>query len=573
MTHTATADTVPPRERRRHYWQARLWHLPVWFMAALVLMPVSVIVLSWGDAQTDIWQHLIQTQLGRLLENTLILVVGVGLWTLLLGVSLGWLVAVCDFPGRRWLDWALMLPLAVPTYVVAFVFLAVTDYAGPIQTLWRAWLGSDTPFLPVRGPLGVVFIMTCVLYPYVYMLARSAFMAQGRGLTDAARLLGQGPWGAFWHVALPMARPAIAVGVSLALMETLADFGAVAVFNYDTFTTAIYKSWFGFFNLTAAAQLASLLLLFVALALFAEQKGRGRSRFHQTPKREVQRYELTGVTAWLASGFCLAVFVMAFVIPISQLMLWTWHQGLEALTQRYWDLVRHTFVLGGTAAVTTTALALAVAYGQRLLGRHQISGAVRLASLGYALPGSVLAVGIMIAFAFIDRELINPIQRLIGQPEQQLLVGTLLALILAYAIRFFSVAFGPVQSSLERIRPSYQDAAHSLGATQWRVLWRVYLPLLTPGLLTAGLLVLVDTMKEMPATLLLRPFGWDTLAVRIYELTGEGRWRMAALPALTLVVLSIPPVMLMIRQSRMPARARSAVNAGANTAPSNSAHP
>ncbi len=530
-------------------------------MAALVLMPVSVILLSWGDAQTDIWQHLIQTQLGRLLENTLILVVGVGLWTLMLGVGLGWLVAVCEFPGRRWLDWALMLPLAVPTYVVAFVFLALTDYAGPIQTLWRSWFGPEVPFLPVRGPLGVVFIMTCVLYPYVYMLARSAFIAQGRGLTDAARLLGQGPWGAFWHVALPMARPAIAVGVSLTLMETLADFGAVAVFNYDTFTTAIYKSWFGFFNLTAAAQLASLLLLFVALALFAEQKGRGRSRFHQTPKREVQRYDLKGPTAWLASGFCLAVFVVAFVVPISQLMLWTWHQGLGALTQRYWDLVQHTFVLGGTAAITTTTLALAVAYGQRLLGRHQISGAVRLASLGYALPGSVLAVGIMIAFAFIDREFINPLQRLVGQPEQQLLVGTLLALILAYAIRFFSVAFGPVQSTLERIRPSYQEAAHSLGANQWRVLWRVYLPLLTPGLLTAGLLVLVDTMKEMPATLLLRPFGWDTLAVRIYELTGEGRWHRAALPALTLVVLSIPPVMLMIRQSRMPAKARSAISA------------
>lgn len=528
-------------------------------MALLVLMPISVIILSWGSAQTDVWQHLIETQLSRLLKNTLILIFGVGAWTLVLGVGLAWLVAVCEFPGRRWLDWALMLPLAVPTYVVAFVFLAVTDYAGPIQTLWRGWFGPDTPFLPVRGPLGVVFIMTCVLYPYVYMLARSAFIAQGRGLTDAARLLGCGPFKAFWHVALPMARPAIAVGVSLALMETLADFGAVAVFNYDTFTTAIYKSWFGFFNLTAAAQLASLLLLFVGLALFAEQKGRGRSRFHQTPQRDTERYVLTGWRAWLASGFCLAVFTMAFIIPTSQLILWTWQQGSEALNGRYWALVKHTFMLGGTAALATTLLALLVAYGQRLLGRHHINGTVRLASLGYALPGSVLAVGIMIGFAFLDREVVNRLQRLLGQPEHQVLMGTLIALVLAYTIRFFSVAFGPVHSSLERIRPSYQEAANSLGANQWRVLWRIYLPLLTPGLLTAALLVLVDTMKEMPATLLLRPFGWDTLAVRIYELTGEGRWRMAALPALTLVLLSIAPVILMIRQSRLPARARAAV--------------
>jgi len=567
LTNPAMTHSVIQRERRRHYWQARLWHLPVWFMAVLVLMPVSVIVLSWGDAQTDIWQHLIQTQLGRLLENTLILVVGVGLWTLLLGVSLAWLVAVCDFPGRRWLDWALMLPLAVPTYVVAFVFLAITDYAGPIQSLWRAWLGPDVAFLPVRGPLGVVFIMTCVLYPYVYMLARSAFIAQGRGLTDAARLLGEGPWGAFWRVALPMARPAIAVGISLALMETLADFGAVAVFNYDTFTTAIYKSWFGFFNLTAAAQLASLLLLFVALALFAEQKGRGRSRFHQTPRRETQRYPLKGAQAWLASGYCITVFVVAFAIPIGQLALWTWAEGAAALDNRYWSLIRHTFILGGVAALATTLLALLVAYGQRLLGKHQVSGAVRLASLGYALPGSVLAVGIMIGFAFIDREIINRVQALLGLETQQLLVGTLLALILAYAIRFFSVAFGPVQSSLERIRPSYQEAAHSLGANQWRVLLRVYLPLLTPGLLTAALLVLVDTMKEMPATLLLRPFGWDTLAVRIYELTGEGQWRRAALPALTLVILSIAPVMLMIRQSRLPARTATTLSSGSGPKP------
>ncbi|WP_111641359.1 ABC transporter permease [Marinimicrobium alkaliphilum] len=555
MTDSASPSlTLSHTTRQRRHgarWQSWLWRLPIGFMVVLVLLPVSVILLSWGDAQTDVWQHLIATQLGRLLENTFILIVGVGLWTLALGVSLAWLTGVCEFPGRRWLEWALMLPLAIPTYVVAFVFLGLMDYSGPVQSTWRQWFGADTGFIPVRGPLGVVFVMSAVLYPYVYMLARNAFMAQGRGLMDAARLLGKGPWQAFWSVALPMARPAIAVGVSLALMETLADFGAVSVFNYDTFTTAIYKSWFGFFNLTAAAQLASLLLLFIALALYAEQKARGKSRFHQSPKRDTERYHLRGVQAWAATGFCLTVFVIAFVVPITQLVIWTLGEESNLFNRRYWELVRHTFTLGGAAAALTTVLALLVAYGQRLSGRHQTSGPVRVASLGYALPGAVLAVGIMIGFAYLDNNLLIPLQGLLGLEPRQLLVGSLVALILAYAIRFFSVAYGPVQASIERIRPSYQEAAHTLGATQWRVLGRIYLPLLTPGLFTAFLLVLVDTMKEMPATLLLRPFGWDTLAVRIYELTAEGEWERAALPALTLVLLSIFPVMLMIRHGRI----------------------
>ncbi len=527
-----------------------LWRVPVLLMAALVLLPVTVIVLSWGDAQTSVWTHLIETQLGSLLSNTLILIVGVGLWVIVLGVSLAWLTAVCEFPGRRWLDWALMLPLAVPTYVVAFVALGLLEYSGPVQTLWRSWFGADAWFPEVRSPVGMIFVMTTVLYPYVYMLARSAFVVQGRGLMDASRLLGLGPWASFVRVALPMARPAIAAGAALALMETLADFGAVAVFNYDTFTTAIYKSWFGFFNLAAAAQLASLLLLFVGLALYAEQRARGSGRVHQSPRRSRECYRLRGWRAALASGYCGCVFLVAFVVPVAQLLQWVLATGGSDFNSRYWSLIGHTFVLAGGAAGVTVVLALLVAYGQRLAGRQQLSKSVRFASLGYALPGSVLAVGIMLAFAFLDRELINPLRALLGLSPQQVLVGSLGALIVAYIIRFFSVALGPVQSSLERIRGSYQEAAHTLGANQWQVLWRIYLPLLTPGLLSALLLVLVDTMKEMPATLLLRPFGWDTLAVRIYEMTAEGEWQRAALPALTLVLISLPPVIVMMRRTR-----------------------
>jgi len=527
------------------------WKLPALFTASLVLLPLSVIVLSWSSDQSEIWAHLIETQLGRLLGNTLKLLVGVGIWTMILGVSLAWLVAMCEFPGRRLLDWALMLPLAIPTYVVAFVALGLMSYSGPLHTTARLWFGDDIWFPEIRSSVGVMLVMTTVLYPYVYMLARSAFLAQGRNLMDASRLLGSGPWRSFWRVALPMARPAIAAGTALALMETLADFGAVAVFNYDTFTTAIYKSWFGFFNLAAAAQLASLLLLFVGLALYAEQNARGNGRLHeQTKRKKGDRYQLSGMKAWAACGYCLAVVILAFMVPIGQLILWVWETSAQDINDVYWRLIGHTFSLGAIAAAIAVTLAILVAYQQRLQQRPQLGPAERIATLGYALPGSVLAVGIMLAFAQIDASIINPIREFIGLPASQVLVGSLLALVSAYVIRFFSVAFGPIQSGFERIKPSYQEAAQTLGSNQWQVLKRVYTPLLAPGIFTALLLVFVDTMKEMPATLLLRPFGWDTLAVRIYEMTSEGEWERAALPALTLVIISIPPVVIMIRRSR-----------------------
>lgn len=532
-------------------WRRNFWRLPAWFAAALVLMPILVIVLSWSSDQSDIWAHLIQTQLGTLLSNTAKLCLGVGLLSISLGVSLAWLVSVCEFPGRRWLDWGLMLPLAIPTYVVAFVALGLFDFSGPVQTALRAWLGSDFRLPSIRSAGGVSLVFSAVLYPYVYMLSRSAFMSQGRGLVDAARMLGRTPLQAFWHVALPMARPAIAAGAALALMETLADFGAVAVFNYDTFTTAIYKSWFGFFNLSAAAQLASVLLLVVALALFAEQKARGGGRLFEVPAQERERFKLKGARALLASVYCGLVFLLAFVVPVTQLVFWVVETRLNELDSRYLGLIGHTFLLGMMAAALTITLAILVAFGQRQLGNISAQGfAMRTAGLGYALPGTVLAVGIMLSFAKLDAWLVAPVRVMLELPPKQILVGSLLALVLAYCVRFFTVGLGPIQSSIERLKPSFQEAAQSLGATKWQLLWRVYLPMLSPGILSALLLVLVDVMKEMPATLLLRPFGWDTLAVRVYEMTSEGEWERAALPALTLVLLSLGPVVLMIRRSR-----------------------
>ncbi|EIK54623.1 binding-protein-dependent transport system inner membrane protein [Stutzerimonas stutzeri TS44] len=525
------------------------WYPITFVVAALVLLPLSVLLFSWHDIDREIWSHLWDTQMPRLLGNTLMLLLGVGAGVTVLGVSLAWLTSLCEFPGRRWLDWALMLPFAIPAYVLAFVFIGLLDFAGPVQTLAREWFGSGIRFPRVRSTGGVIVVLVLVFYPYVYLLARSAFLAQGRGLMEAARVLGQSPWRAFWTVALPMARPAIGAGLALAVMETLADFGAVSVFNFDTFTTAIYKTWYGFFSLTSATQLASLLLLAVMLVLYGERRARGAARPVSERASTVALYPLRGVKAFAASAWCGLVFLCAFIVPVLQLLVWFWQRGRFDLDERYTGLILHTLYLGGMAALITVSIALLLAFARRQAPVRSIRAAVGLANLGYALPGSVLAVAIMLAFSYLDRQLVIPLSDWLGGAGKPVLLGSLGALLLAYLVRFMAVAFGPLESSLARIRPSLPQASRSLGVGGLALFVRVYLPLLLPGTLSAALLVFVDVLKEMPATLLMRPFGWDTLAVRIFEMTSEGEWARAALPALTLVLVGLLPVILLIRRS------------------------
>lgn len=528
---------------------ASSWQALALLLAAAVAMPIIFILLQWGTlgfGEQEIWQHLIATKLDRLAGNTLLLLVGVSIGVSLLGISLAWLVSLCEFPGRRLFDWALMLPLAIPGYVMAFVFLGLFTYAGPVQTALRQWFGSSAWFPDIRSPGGVVLVLSLALYPYIYMLARAAFMGQGRHMMDAARILGLGPVAAFFRVALPVARPAIAGGLALALMETLADFGAVSVFNFDTFTTAIYTAWYGLFNLQVAAQLASLLLLFVAVTLTLERYSRRQARYHNGSRQaNLRRYALRGMTRWAAMAWCLLVLAVAFVLPAMQLLLWVVDTGLAELDSRYVEFLGHTLWLGALAAVTAVVCALLLGFSKRLAqgNRLWLQGSVRLATLGYALPGSVLAVGIMLVFTAID----HGVFALSG--TRLLLVGSVFALVLAYVTRFLAVAHAPVEAGLESIRPSLLEAARSLGATPLRLLRSLHLPMLKPGLLTALILVFVDVMKEMPATLIMRPFGWDTLAVRIYSMTAEGQWERAALPALTLLLVGLIPVLLLVNSS------------------------
>ncbi len=523
-------------------------------LAALVLLPLLVVISGWLQVEAAIWAHLSATVLPELIRNTLVLLLGVGLGVFLLGTSLAWLVTAYEFPGRRWFEWLLMLPLAIPAYVLAFVMIGLLDFAGPVQTALRPWFVDLAWFPQIRSPLGVVLVMSLALYPYVYLLARSAFLSQGRAALEAGRVLGMGPIAAFLRVALPMARPAVVAGVALALMETLADFGAVAVFNYDTFTTAIYKAWYGLFSLPAAAQIASILLLFVALALFIERSARGNARYASGRSHPVLRKVLSRRHGIAAAVFCLLVLIPAFFAPVVQLALWVAETVQVELDGTYLQLLRNTLLFGGIAALLTLLASLVLVLTLRQRDEPVTRVAVRVATLGYALPGSVLAVGSMMAFVTMDRYLDRWVQQLTGEGIGLLLSGTAFALIFTYVVRFLAVAHGAVDSAFEQVRPSLSEAARGLGAGNFEIVRRVILPLLRPGMVTALLLVLVEVMKEMPATLLLRPFGGDTLAVRIYELTSEGEWERAALPSLTLVLAGLLPVLLLVRRTTRAAR-------------------
>ncbi len=550
---TETLRVPPEREGGISAWlnvNVRLWRLASFVIAGVVAAPILVVTLAWLTPAGDVWRHLVHTVLGELLRHTAVLMFGVGLGVFVLGAGLAWLIAMCEFPGRRVFDWALMLPLAVPAYVLAFVAVALLDFSGPVQGMSRTLFGSSAWFPPIRSAGGVIGVMVLAFYPYVYMLARAAFLAQGRRMLETGRVYGLTPWAAFLRVALPMARPAIAAGVALALMEALADFGAVAIFNYDTFTTAIYKAWLGLFSLPAAAQLASLLLLFVALALIGEQQMRGRARYHVALREgREERYPLAGARSLAATAVCTLVLLLSFIVPVGQLLYWAWNAARVDFDFRYLRFFFNTVSLGAVAAVATTLLALLLAYTYRLKPDRLVRSAVRFATLGYALPGSVLAVGIMLSFVWFDQAISHWLQAWFGFAVGPLLTGTLVALLLAYGVRFMAVAHGPIDSSFERIKPSLWQAARSLGASNWEILWRVSIPLLRTGLLSAGLLVFVEVMKEMPATLLLRPFGWDTLATRIFEMTSEGQWERAALPSVTLVLAGLIPVVMLVRRT------------------------
>lgn len=531
--------------------KASFWRLIPFLVAALILIPVVVVFSSFLMPADDVWQHLVETTLSNILNNTFWLSVGVVAGTSLLGVSLAWLTAVYEFPGSRFFSWALLLPLAIPAYVTAFVVLGLFDYTGPVQTTLRAWLGSELTWFPdLYGRGGVIIVMTLAFYPYVYLMARNAFLTQGKRLLEAAQSLGLNRKQGFFKVALPMARPWIAGGIMLTLMETLADFGTVAVFNYDTFTTAIYKAWFGMFSLPAASQLASLLIILVFALIIIEQQFRMRMRFAEMKRSSrADRIVLSGWEARAATCFTASVLFFAFVLPILQLGSWAADSLMQSADQRYLEFLLHSVLLSAIATLITCFVAILLVYAVRLYSDTFTRIAVRIATIGYALPGAVLAVGIFIPLVWLDNQL-NEWLLMLFQIETGLLIqGTIGVMLIAYMTRFLAVGHYPIDSAMQRITRSIDEAALGFGLTGWAVLRRIHLPMLKTGIFTAATLVFVDVMKEMPITLMTRPFGWDTLAVRIFSLTSEGEWQQAALPAVTLVLAGLIPIILLMRQT------------------------
>lgn len=531
---------------RRH---AGGFRLAAFAVAATVALPVCLVAANLLTPRPEVWAHLARTLLPELTLNTLLLLAGVGAGVALLGTSLAWLVATHRFPGRELFDWALILPMAMPAYVAAFVYVGLFEFAGPVQTWLRGALGPGVRLPEVRSYGGVVLVMTLVFYPYVYLLARGAFGEQRLSLLEAARSLGYGPREAFWRVALPLARPALAAGIALALMETLADFGTVATFGYRTYTLAIYRVWFGMFDRIAAGQLAAVLMLFAAALVLAERAARGRARFTQSQGRALASRlpRLGGWRAAAATSACALVVAAGFLLPVGVLIAWS--AGAvsgDRVAAGYGGLVARTVALAAAASLLAAAAATVLAYGLRLSRDRLLGLAVRTAALGYAIPGSVAAVGVLLVLAGVDRAF-GAAAGLFGARPGLLLTGSAAGLLFAYLVRFVSVSLQAAESGLARVAPGLDEVARSLGAEPRRILREVHLPLVRGALLTALILVFVEVMKEQPATMLIRPFGWDTLAVEVWQRTTESLWQEAAAPALTIVVAGILPVALLTR--------------------------
>lgn len=533
-------------------------------IAACVALPVaSVLGNVFAGGTGDTWTHLVDTVLADYVLNTLFLCLGVAGGTLLLGVSTAWLTAMHDFPGRRLFEWALVLPLAVPAYVMAYVYTDLLQYVGPLQSWLREtyhWTRADYWFPDVRSVGGAIAMFVFTLYVYVYLLARQSFLERASGMMEAARTLGLGPWAAFFRVSLPLARPAIAVGALLALMETLADFGTVAYFGVPTFTTGIYRAWFALGDRIAAAQLAAALLGFVVLLAALEQLSRRHARFNNTTGRNRPQHgqRLRGIAALVATLTCLLPLLLGFLLPAGLLLHMALTEGDAQFGARFFLLARNSATLAGLTALLAVMLALLLAYGarmaQRTAGQSRAGSAGlarllnRLVGLGYAVPGSVIAVGVLIPVTRLDHWLAAQWQGLTGDNPGLLLTGGIAALVYAYLVRFLSVALQTVEASLGKITVSIDDASRSLGCGQGSTLRRVHLPMLRGSLLTAGLLVFVDVMKELPATLVMRPFNFDTLATQAYTLAADERLAEASTAALTIVAVGILPLIAVSRQ-------------------------
>ena len=515
------------------------WLIAQVLIGVFLALPSLVILSVLLGPYSETWIHLRNTLLINYVANSTILMVGVGLGTIFIGVGTAWLVAMCEFPGRNFLNWGLLLPLAMPTYIIAYAYTDLLDVLGPIQAALRIaldWKVGEYVFPPIRSIGGAIFVMSFVLYPYVYLLARIAFLNQSGGLIETGRSLGLNSWQCFWKIALPIARPAIVAGLSLALMETLADFGTVEYFGISVFTTGIFRTWYGLGDLQTAAQLSAMLLLAVLVLMMLERISREKLRFFNPSENlGIRRHQLSKA---LGNFCCFLAFIpvcIGFLFPALRLLVLATENGLSSINLDFLTLIWNSFSIATSSAALCLSLALLLVYGKRLASGKISVAALRLSTSGYAIPGTVIAIGVLMVFSIIDDAI------------DIFLSGSILALLFAYTVRFIALSAQSIESGLEQIRPNIDESSQILGATSFKTIRSIHFPLIRGSMITASLLVFVDVLKELPATLILRPFDFNTLAVKTYELAGDERLADASLPALTIVLAGIIPVMLLTK--------------------------
>ena len=527
----------------------RFLSLGSWLVAGLVAAPIVVVLTGLAGQRSATWAHLLDTVLPAYAFNTAVLALLVGAMSAAIGIGCAWTIATREFPGKRTLSWALVLPLATPAYVIAYVYTDLLEYAGPVQTALRAmtgWHGGNYAFPPIRSLGGAAIMLSLVLYPYVYLLARTTFETRAASLVDAARVLGASPTRAFWSIALPASRPAIAGGTALAMMETVADYGVVEYFGVATFTTGIFRTWFAMGDRAAAVQLAGWLFVVVAVLIVAEQLGR-RGSFGNpvAPSRAATPKRLTGGRGWLTMLACALPLLLGLLIPLVVLGRYAINVGDPMVGRGFSEFVAATFSVAGTTAVLAALLGLWLAYSVRLDPRPGTRLAMRTATLGYALPGAMLAVGVLAPLTEIDKTLAGFLNARFDLDVGLMLTGTAAALVFACLARFLTVAYNACQGGLEKVHARLDDAARSLGAGASRVLLDVHVPLMRSAVASAALLVFIDVTKELPATLILRPFNFETLATRVYRLAADERLAEASTAALAIIALGLLPAIVL----------------------------
>ncbi|MEE9266112.1 MAG: iron ABC transporter permease [Gammaproteobacteria bacterium] len=549
--------SLPPRARSFDTPASRLpinpWTAATLVVALVVALPILGIPWLALFPRENIWPHLVSTVLPGYVLTTLALMLGVTFGVLTMGVTSAWLVTMCRFPGRRIFEWAMLLPMAVPAYVVAYVYTDLLEYAGPVQIGLRHLFGwqsaTDYWFPEIRSLGGAIAMMSMVLYPYVYLLSRAAFLEQSVGLLDASRTLGCGPWATFFRVSLPMARPSIATGAALALMETLNDVGTVDFFAVQTLTLGIYDVWLNMGNIGGAAQIAMVMLVFVIVLLTVERQSRRRHKHYQISGRlkELPAHRLVGARGGLAFVACLLPVAAGFIIPASMLVTNSLRYFDESWTPELLQYALNSLTLSFGAALAAVCIALLLAYGRRLVGGKVVGAAVSFASVGYAVPGAVLAIGVIIPLAGADNALDAFMREHFGISTGLVFSGTVFAILFAYVVRFLAIALGSIDSSLAKVTPAMDMAARTLGHGPMATFFKVHLPLIRGGVLIGVLVVFVDCMKELPATLILRPFNFDTLATYVYQFASDELIEQASLGALGIVVAGLIPVVVLSR--------------------------